>query len=158
MFVVVLLRIRFLPSPLRTTRTGCIPIPRSTVELLGSLLEGMDGESPFILLTPERNKRVLENWKVVRATGEEWTHECMVNNALREFRRHAKAANLKDSQKLTIHTSLRKSCGVNWANHLPIHVTQAYMGHSSIKTTQEFYLTVGDEFADKTRWIVRTGD
>jgi len=32
---------------------------------------------------------------------------------------------------LTVHT-LRKSCGQNWANHLPIHVTQAYMGHAEI--------------------------
>jgi len=37
---------------------------------------------------------------------------------------------------------LRKSCGQNWANHLPIHVTMKLMGHSSVTTTQMFYSQV----------------
>ncbi len=37
---------------------------------------------------------------------------------------------------------IRKSCGQNWANHLPIHVTMKLMGHSSVTTTQMFYSQV----------------
>ena len=77
----------------------------------------------------------------------------MMNNTWREFRRHAKRAGLVDHEKLTIH-SLRKSCGVNWTNHLPIHVTKAYMGHADIKTTQQYYLTVGEEYAEQASWVI----
>jgi integrase len=42
---------------------------------------------------------------------------------------------------LTVHC-LRKSCGQNWANHLPINVTMKLMGHSSVTTTQMFYSQV----------------
>ena len=42
---------------------------------------------------------------------------------------------------MTIHT-IRKSCTQNWADHLPMNVVKELMGHSSIKTTEEFYSTV----------------
>ena len=77
----------------------------------------------------------------------------MLNNTLRDFRRHAKWAGIEDPEGLTVHT-LRKSCGVNWANHLPTHVTQAYMGHADIKTTQQCYLSVTEEHAERTSWII----
>ncbi len=76
-----------------------------------------------------------------------------MNNTLREFRRHAKWAGIPEYERLTVH-SLRKSCGVSWANHLPMHVTQAYMGHADITTTQHYYLSVGEEHAKHASWVI----
>jgi len=77
----------------------------------------------------------------------------MLNNTLREFRRHAKWAGIEEPEALTVHT-LRKSCGVNWANHFPTHVTQPYMGHADINTTQQYYLSVTAEHAERTSWVI----
>ena len=46
--------------------------------------------------------------------------------------------------KFTYH-DLRRSCITNWARHLPIHVVRKLAGHSDIKTTQQFYLSVQAE-------------
>ena len=54
---------------------------------------------------------------------------------------------------LTVH-SLRKSCGQNWANHLPINVVKEFMGHSDIKTTAEFYTEVRDDHSATARWVI----
>jgi integrase len=130
-----------------------VPIPDSTVETLRELLEAGDPDCPFILLTPARNRSVLVRWKSFRLAGRSWENRCMMNNTLREFQRHAKRAGISGHDSLTVHT-LRKSCGQNWANHLPIHVTQAYMGHADISTTQQFYLKVCEEHADRARWVI----
>ncbi|MHC4192315.1 MAG: tyrosine-type recombinase/integrase [Planctomycetota bacterium] len=54
---------------------------------------------------------------------------------------------------MSIHT-LRKSCGQNWANHLPINVVKELMGHSSISTIQKFYNQVDDDHRAKTAAVV----
>jgi integrase len=68
----------------------------------------------------------------------------MANNVLREFNRHVRKAAIKPNGTLSIHT-LRKSCIQNWANELPINVTEELAGHSSIATTHKYYLQV-DEY------------
>ena len=50
--------------------------------------------------------------------------------------------------------ALRKSCGVNWANHLPTHAPQAYVGHADIRTTWQYYLTVEEEHPKRTAWVI----
>ena len=104
-------------------------------------------------MTPERNQTVLRRWQEHRRARRPWTDRCMMNNTLREFRRHAKWAGIPEYERLTVH-SLRESCGVNWANHLPMHVTQAYMGHADITTTQQCYLSVGEEHAKHASWVI----
>lgn len=62
----------------------------------------------------------------------------LTNNVLRRFRtirRHAKVG------RCTIH-DLRRSCITNWAAVSPIHVVRELAGHSDIKTTQQFYLSI----------------
>ena len=130
-----------------------VPIPKTTVKLLAELIDSKTPDEPFVLLSSERNQTVQERWREHRKTGKPWTNRCMMNNALRDLRQHAKRAGIKELDKLTLH-SLRKSCGVNWANNLPIHVTQAYMGHADISTTQKFYLSVGEEHAENARWVI----
>jgi hypothetical protein len=48
---------------------------------------------------------------------------------------------------------LRRSCITNWAKQLPIHVVQELAGHSDIKTTQQFYLSVQPEDVKKAQSI-----
>jgi integrase len=62
----------------------------------------------------------------------------MMNNVLRDFRVQAKRAGIRAEGVFNVHC-LRKSCGQNWADHLPIHVVKELMGHSDISTTQKFY-------------------
>jgi integrase len=141
------------PFEVKDHEDRSVPIPDSSVETLRELLEATDPDCPFILLTAVRNRSVLARWETFRRTGRPWENRCMMNNTLREFQRHAKRAGIAGYDSLTVHT-LRKSCGQNWANHLPIHVTQAYMGHADISTTQQFYLKVCEEHADRARWVI----
>jgi integrase len=141
------------PFEVKDHETRQVPIPRTTGKILAELLGRTKRSRPFILLTAERNAVVFRRWGEHRLQGLPWVNRCMLNNTLRDFRRHAKWAGIEDPQVLTVHT-LRKSCGVNWANHLPTHVTQAYMGHADIKTTQQYYLSVTEEHAERTSWII----
>ncbi|MHC4543780.1 MAG: tyrosine-type recombinase/integrase [Planctomycetota bacterium] len=78
----------------------------------------------------------------------------MVNNVLRNFQKHFKRAGIKPIAKLTIHT-LRKSCGQNWADYLPMNVVKELMGHSSIATTAEFYNQVDADHEAKAARVVQ---
>jgi integrase len=62
----------------------------------------------------------------------------LVNNMLRRFKTICRRAGVG---QFTIH-DLRRSCITNWARELPIRVVQQLAGHSDIKTTQQFYLSV----------------
>jgi len=48
----------------------------------------------------------------------------------------------------------RKSCGQNWANHLPMNVVKELMGHASISTTAEFYSTVTPDHEAHAQWVI----
>ena len=130
-----------------------VPIPKTTARMLAELLVTLKDNIYFILLTPNRNREIVAKWQEHRRLGKPWTNGRMANNMLVSFRRHAKWAGIADHKTITIH-SLRKSCGVNWANNLPLHVTQAYMGHADIETTQQYYLSVGEEHAERASWVI----
>ena len=53
-------------------------------------------------------------------------------------------------EKFTYH-DLRRSCITNWAKVLPAHVVQKLAGHSDIKTTQKYYLSVQEDDLDRAR-------
>jgi len=64
----------------------------------------------------------------------------MVNNVIRNIRLHAQKAGLKLTAPLTVHT-LRKSFAQNHTDSgTPMATLKEMMGHSSIQTTQQFYL------------------
>ena len=46
--------------------------------------------------------------------------------------------------KFTYH-DFRRSCITNWAKALQAHVVHKLAGHSSIKTTQQYYLSVQED-------------
>jgi len=65
-----------------------------------------------------------------------------VKNITRDFAVLCRKAKLPKYAKPT-HT-LRKSCLTDWAKQFPAHVVKEWAGHSSIETTDEFYLKVSD--------------
>lgn len=46
---------------------------------------------------------------------------------------------------------LRCSCITNWAKRLPVHVVQKLAGHSDIRTTQKYYLSVQTDDIQKAQ-------
>jgi len=121
-----------------------IPLPRHTLKLVAGWMKLRPIGSPFLLLTPERYQTVLSRWHNYRAAGKPWLNDYMTNNTVRDIRRHAMIAGLELNGNLTTHC-FRKSCGQNWANHLPLNVVKELMGHASVATTEEYYSMVSDE-------------
>ena len=131
-----------------------IPLPSHTIDLLTQLqTQGPEGV-PYILLGEERCRRVKAKWQQLHKQGKPWLNRYMVNNVLREFKRHIKRAGIKPVGKLTVHT-LRKSCGQNWADNLPMNVVKELMGHSNIATTQEFYTQVDSDHEAKAARVIQ---
>lgn len=131
-----------------------VPLPRHTLKLLAGWFKIRPQASPLILLTPERYARIRERWQAHRRSGKPWTNDFMVNNVVRDIRTHAeKRAGLKLDGALTMHC-FRKSCGQNWADHLPMNVVKELMGHADIGTTAEFYSTVTEEHEAKAQCII----
>lgn len=130
-----------------------VPLPRHTLKLLAAWFRVRPKGSPFILISPTRFAVVQKRWRSCRDTGKPWINDYMVNNTLRSIRVHAKRAGLKLDGVLTIHC-FRKSCGQNWANHLPMNVVKELMGHAHISTTAEFYSAVSEEHEAKAQWVI----
>ncbi len=116
-----------------------IPLPDHTQRLLlewqGQAPEGV----PYVLIPAKRYQRILKHWHKLGMVDGLWENRFMVNNIRRRFQVHAKRAGLKFDGKFSIHT-FRKSYGQNQANAgVPIKTLQYLMGHSSERTTLEFY-------------------
>jgi len=106
------------------------------------------------LLTAERYEIVKRKWQQCRAKGKSWKSRYFVNNVLRNFKDHAKRADIKPVGKFTIHT-LRKCCGQNWSDNLPMNTVKEFMGHSSIETTAAFYNHVDRDHEKKAAEVVQ---
>jgi len=120
-----------------------IPMPPQTVELLAALKATAPSDCPYVFMDEGR-------WDYYREQVEsgQWTaSRCLVNNVLRRFRTLCRRGKVGH---YTIH-DLRRSCITNWAKKAPIHVVQKLAGHSDIKTTQQFYLSVQSEDFVKAR-------
>lgn len=115
-----------------------IPLPKHTLDILCALHAEAPIGMPYVLIDRDRYDLILKNWQQFQAEGRAWSNRNMINNVLRDFRCHAKRAGIRPEGVFNVHC-LRKSCGQNWADHLPIHVVKELMGHSEISTTQKFY-------------------
>ena len=130
-----------------------VPLPEHALTLVAKWLRECPAGSPFLLLTPDRYATVLKRWQNCQVKARPWLNEYMVNNVIRDMRSHAKRAGIELDGALTVH-ALRKSCGQNWANNLPMNVVKEFMGHADIATTAEFYTTVSKDHATHARWII----
>jgi integrase len=126
------------PFSIKDFEERVVPIPKHTLDILSALREKAPKDVPYVLIDQKRYRRILANWQKCPLEGRVWRNRNQMNNLLRDFRVQAKHAGLRPDGLLTIHC-LRKSCGQNWANALPIHVVMELMGHSDIATTQKFY-------------------
>lgn len=142
------------PFHIKDHESRRIPLPTHTIDLLTQWQTEAPEGVPFVLLTKERYERVKEKWQAVRKKGLPWKNRYLVNNILRNSKSHIKRAGIKPVGKLTVHT-LRKCCGQNWADHLPMNVVKELMGHSNISTTQEFYTTVDRDHEKKAAQVVQ---
>jgi len=140
------------PSHIKDHEARRIPLPAHTIALLTQRQAEAPEGVPFVLLTAQRYERVKEKWKKVRKAGLPWKNRYVINNVLRNFKRRIKRAGIKPVGKLTVHT-LRKCCGQNWADYLPMNVVKELMGHSNIATTQEFYTTFDRDHQKKAAQV-----
>jgi integrase len=142
------------PFVIKDAEPRNVPLPRATLKiLLDWQVEAPEGV-PYILLTAERYRRVLARWERLGRADDRWENRFMVNNALRDMRVHAKRAEIDFDGEFTIHC-FRKSFGQNHAdNGTPIKTLQYLLGHSSEKTTLEFYTQVPKDHADQARDIM----
>lgn len=132
-----------------------IPIPKHTLDILTQLQTKAPEGIPYVLLSERQYKTVMAKWKRCQQEKRPWLNRDTVNNVPREFKRHLKRAGITPNGTLSIHT-LRKSCIQNWANELPINVTKELAGHSSIVTTQKYYLQVDEYHRAKAAAVIES--
>lgn len=122
-----------------------IPLPEQTVNLLAAWQTIAPENCPYIFMEQGR-------WDYYRQriAQRKWRPgQSLVNNVLRKFKTLCRKAKIGP---YTVH-DLRRSCITNWARELPIHVVQKLAGHSDIRTTQRYYLSIQDEDLRKARRV-----
>ena len=122
-----------------------IPLPEQAVNLLAAWQSGAPEGCPYAFMECGR-------WDYYRdqvRLGHWRSGQDLINNVLRRFKTICRQAGVGP---YTIH-DLRRSCITNWAGNLPIHVVQQLAGHSDIKTTQQFYLSVQQNDITKAQAI-----
>lgn len=130
-----------------------IPLPKHTLDILSALYSQAPEKVPYVLLDQKRYNTLLAKWKKHQQQKKPWRNQDIVNNVLVDFRRHLRWAGIKPIGQFSLHT-LRKCCGQNWANHLPMNVVKELMGHSSIDTTQKFYNQVDEDHRAKAAAVI----
>ncbi|MHC4415155.1 MAG: tyrosine-type recombinase/integrase [Planctomycetota bacterium] len=129
-----------------------IPIPDATVEMLQQLQDHQEPpRSVYVFLSLERLREV----KAYMAAhgGNLSAHYALVNNMDRRWQEILSTAMRRMGRQFKAHKihDLRRSFGSVQAQRLAIHELKVLMGHSSIITTQKYYLAPSDELADKVR-------
>ncbi|MHC4436946.1 MAG: tyrosine-type recombinase/integrase [Planctomycetota bacterium] len=111
-----------------------IPLPEQTVNLLTAWQSVAPDNSPYVFMEHGR----WDYYRLRVAQGKWRAEQSLVNNVLRRFKTLCRKAKVGP---YTVH-DLRRSCITNWARELPIHVVQKLAGHSDIRTTQKYYLSI----------------
>ncbi len=122
-----------------------IPLPAKTVNLLAAWQSMAPEGCPYVFMKEAR-------WAYYHRQVERgrWrASQDLLNNLLKRFKRLCRRA---DTRPYTFH-DLRRTCITNWAGQLPIHVVQQLAGHSDMRTTQLYYLSVQPQDLDKARAI-----
>lgn len=122
-----------------------IPIPGLTIDLLAAWQSVAPENCPYIFMEHGRWEYYKERVK----QGKWRAGQSLVNNVLRRFQTLCRKAVV---ESYTIQ-DLRRSCITNWAKRLPVHVVQKLAGHSDIRTTQKYYLSVQTDDIRKARRV-----
>jgi integrase len=134
------------PFKVKDYEERSVPMPKQVVDILTKLQQESQTVNPFVFLSKERYELVQEKWANKRELGIacDWVNKDLVNNSLRNFKVHCRNAGIKTNEKLNLHC-LRKSYATNLANAgIPCHTLMKLMGHSSIVTSQKYYLHSSD--------------
>ena len=122
-----------------------IPLPAKTINLLAAWQSMAPEGCPYVFMGETRWAYYLRQVERGR-----WrAGQDLLNNLLRRFKTICRRA---DTCLYTLH-DLRRTCITNWAGQLPIHVVQQLAGHSDMRTTQRYYLSVQPQDLDKARAI-----
>ncbi len=135
-----------------------VPIPQETVTAL-QRLKAKSGGSAYVFLGLDRlaeigafmasnDGKLSANYKLV----------CHFEKSWDDLQSKAGARLSKGQpepyqwERRTLH-DLRRTYGSLMASHVPIHELKALLGHSSIRTTERYYLAVGNDVADRVRSV-----
>jgi integrase len=122
-----------------------LPTPPEVMQLLADLQASSTEGCPYVFIPSER----WEHIQRLRKNGTWKEKQFLINNLNRNLRVLRKRAGVA---KFTYH-DLRRSCITNWARYLPAHVVRKLAGHSDIKTTQTYYLSVQEDDLEKARQV-----
>lgn len=137
------------PFEIKDSDVRTVPLPKITLDMLAQLQLDSPENIPFVLMDEQGCERIRMKWQECRKKGAPWLNRYWSNNVVRDFHRRVRRAEIDTGGKeLTVHV-LRKCCGQNWSNTLPINVVKEFMGHGSIDTTEKFYSTVDDSHYEK---------
>ena len=126
-------------------RLRSIPLPEQAVGLLTAWQSIAPEGCPYVFM--ECGRWEYYRWRV--ETGQWRRGQDLVNNVLKRFKTLCRKSGVGP---YTIH-DVRRSCITNWARRLPMHVVKQLAGHSDIKTTQRYYLSVQLEDVRKARAV-----
>lgn len=142
------------PFDVKDSDVRTIPLPELTLNLLIRLQLESPDNVPFVIMDKQGCQRIRDKWQKCCEQKRPWFNRYWSNNIIRNFHRRVLWAGIETNGKeLTVHV-LRKCCGQNWANDLPMNVVKEFMGHSSMETTEKFYSTVDDVHYDKAQKIM----
>lgn len=99
-----------------------------------------DKKSRRVPICPELQKLLLEAYDRAKPRQKRIIEGIAVVNLWRDFNVVRRRAGV-DKYSKPFHT-LRKSCITDWAASYPAHVVKAWAGHSSLETTDRYYLQV----------------
>jgi len=122
-----------------------LPLPAEAGQLLVNLQAASAEGCPYVFVPSWRWKHIQKAQK----SGDWNDEQSLLNNLPRRFKTLRKRAGVA---KCSLH-DLRRSCITNWARELPIHVVQKLAGHSDIKTTRLYYLSVEQSDLEKARLV-----
>ena len=143
-----------LPWTSKSYGTRTVPIPPATVTAL-QRWKLRTGGSAYVFLSLDR-LAVVGEYLAAHDGGLPGSYT-LASNVTRDFRgiQDAAAARLSEGatkpyewRHRTVH-DLRRSYGTVLARHVPIHELKRLLGHSSIRTTEGFYLAAGDDISAK---------
>jgi integrase len=114
-----------------------VPITEQSISFLTKMQVTAAEGHPYIFISPQRFKIIK-----IKENRSEWNSTSgTLNNINRSFEVIRRRSGI---HRCTIH-DLRRSAITNWAQYLPIQVTQQFAGHSDISTTRKYYISVRSE-------------
>lgn len=135
------------PFFVKDYETRTIPMPSCVADPLKELKEISNDNHPYLFVNDDCFDSISARWQKMLKEGksDEWQNRYMMSNALRQFKLYCEKAGIKTDKRLNLHC-LRKGYGTNLMKiGTPANTLKDLMGHSSIITSMQFYVSSVDE-------------